>query len=227
MLRSGGLSLHFFFFYRPGYLIANFSGPAKYRGKGNSHFNPLSALFVERGKTTVEPGTRWDVIVSDFGFLLTIGGMIYASQLWSIQTMIFYYFIPYLIVNLFLVLITYLQHTDVYIRHYRGKAFTWERGALATVDRSFGWLIDAALHHIADTHVAHHLFHTMPFYNAIEATKILRRANVLGPHYLRDNTPIPAALYRSWSYCRYVDNEGDILEWRTPADLAQDLKKAK
>lgn len=215
------------YFYRPGYLIANFSGPSKYRGKTNSHFNPNSALFVDRGKETVEPATRWEVVVSDFGFFLTIGGIVYAAQTWGTLTMIFYYFIPYLIVNLFLVLITYLQHTDSYIRHYRGKAFTWERGALATVDRSFGWLLDASLHHIADTHVAHHLFHTMPFYNAIEATKILRRADVLGPYYLRDNTPIPAALYRSWSYCRYVDNEGDILEWRTPEDLAKDLKKTK
>ena len=33
----------------------------------------------------------------------------------------------------------------------------WLRGALSTVDRSFG-IFNYFHHHIADTHVAHHLF---------------------------------------------------------------------
>ena len=42
----------------------------------------------------------------------------------------------------------------------------WLRGALCTVDRSFGWLLNRTLHHITDTHVCHHLFSKMPFYHA-------------------------------------------------------------
>jgi omega-6 fatty acid desaturase (delta-12 desaturase) len=39
----------------------------------------------------------------------------------GIGNVVFYYFIPYLIVNYHLVLITYLQHTDVFVPHFRGK----------------------------------------------------------------------------------------------------------
>ncbi len=211
---------------RPGYLTANFSGPAKYRGKNNSHFSTSSALFLEKGQTSVDSYTRWQIFVSDIGFFGALAAIAGACYLYGFSTVACYYIVPYLLVNLDLVLITYLQHTDVYIRHYRGKAFTWERGALSTVDRSYGWLLDAAFHHIADTHVVHHLFHTMPFYNAIEATKIVRKSSVLGPYYLRDDTPIPAALWRSWSKCRYVDDEGEVLEWRDAKDLSKSLKES-
>ena len=80
-------------------------------------------------------------------------------------------------------LITYLQHTDVYMPHFRGKEFQWLRGALCTVDRSFGPLLDHCFHHITDTHVCHHLFSKMPFYHAQEATEAFKK--VLGPYYLK------------------------------------------
>jgi fatty acid desaturase len=50
---------------------------------------------------------------------------------WRVQT----YGIPYLITNMFLVLITFLQHTDTALPHYSGAEWDWLRGALATVDR--------------------------------------------------------------------------------------------
>jgi omega-6 fatty acid desaturase (delta-12 desaturase) len=43
------------------------------------------------------------------------------------------------------------------------------------VDRSFGPLLDHTFHHIVDTHVCHHLFSTMPFYHAQEATQAIRK----------------------------------------------------
>ena len=130
---------------------------------------------------------------------------------------------PYLIVNMFLVLITYLQHTDDYVPHYRAGEWSFLRGALGTVDRSFGWLLDYTLHHIADSHVAHHLFSTMPFYNAVEATRYLRAA--LGPYYLRDDTPIPAALFRSWSAAKFVEDEGQILFMKSAEELNRGIAK--
>lgn len=77
------------------------------------------------------------------------------------------YIIPYLVVNNWLVTITLLQHTHPKLPHYNGKEWDWLRGALATVDRSYGFL-DFFFHHIADTHVAHHLFSAMPHYHAEE-----------------------------------------------------------
>lgn len=54
---------------------------------------------------------------------------------------------------------------------------TWSplfRGALCTVDRSLGWFGDYKTHHIVDTHVTHHIFSYLPFYNAEEATKAIK-----------------------------------------------------
>ena len=139
-----------------------------------------------------------------------------------------YYLVPYMVVNYHLVLITFLQHTDVYMPHFRNKVrgclwaclmnkaltccvqeWTWLRGALCTVDRSFGPLLDRTFHHIVDTHVCHHLFSKMPFYHAKEATKHLKE--VLGPYYLQDSTPISHALYRAFSTCQFVEDTGDIV----------------
>jgi omega-6 fatty acid desaturase / acyl-lipid omega-6 desaturase (Delta-12 desaturase) len=39
-----------------------------------------------------------------------------------------YYLIPYMIANYHLVLITYLQHTDVFMPHFRGAEWSWLRG---------------------------------------------------------------------------------------------------
>ena len=182
----------------PAYLVANVAGPAKHVGKPNSHFSPLSNLFTREDAR--------DVLVSVLGLVLAAAGIALAVREWGALQVAAYYGVPYLVVNLFLVLITYLQHTDDYVPHYRAGEWSFLRGALGTVDRSFGWLLDYALHHIADSHVAHHLFSTMPFYNAVEATRYLKEA--LGPYYLRDDTPIPYALFRSWAAARFVEDEG-------------------
>lgn len=42
----------------------------------------------------------------------------------------------------------------------------WLRGALSTVDRSCGPLLDMAFHHVTETHVCHHLFPSIPHYHA-------------------------------------------------------------
>ena len=86
------------------------------------------------------------------------------------------------------------------------------RGALATVDRSYGWLMDELIHHIADTHVVHHMFHEVPFYNAVEATSIVRDA--LGPYYLSDHTSIPFAVFRAFHACKFVEDDGLVVHYK-------------
>jgi omega-6 fatty acid desaturase (delta-12 desaturase) len=124
----------------------------------------------------------------------------------------YFYGIPYLITNNNLVLITFLQHTDVFMPHFRAKEWNWLRGALCTVDRNFGFFMNRALHHITDTHVCHHLFSKMPFYHAEEATVHIKR--VLGAYYLKDDTPITLALYRAYSCCQFVEDEGDVVFYK-------------
>jgi len=77
-------------------------------------------------------------------------------------------------VNHWLVLITFLQHTDPLLPHYRASEFTFARGALATLDRhllgdlgSFmGWLGAHATNGISETHILHHVSSKIPHYNA-------------------------------------------------------------
>ncbi|CAM9375988.1 unnamed protein product, partial [Phaeothamnion confervicola] len=115
------------------------------------------------------------------------------------------------------VLITFLQHTDVFLPHFRGKEWEWFRGALCTVDRSFGAFIDHTIHHISDTHVCHHLFSKMPFYHAQEATLAIRK--VLGDFYLRDDTPVPQALWRAYTCCGFIEDDGDIVFYKSRSGL--------
>ena len=123
-----------------------------------------------------------------------------------------FYLVPYFITNYYLVIITFLQHTDVFMPHFRGKEWNWLRGALCTVDRPFGFFANRSFHHITDTHVCHHLFSKMPFYHAEEATVHIKR--VLGAYYMHDSTSSLAALWRAYSCCQFVEDEGDIVFYK-------------
>lgn len=58
-----------------------------------------------------------------------------------------YYVIPYLWCNHWIVMLTYLQHTDPLVPHYAADAWTFPRGALCTVDRQWLGPIGAYLFH--------------------------------------------------------------------------------
>lgn len=93
------------------------------------------------------------------------------------------YGLPYLWVNHWLVLITFLQHTDPLLPHYRPPMHTFARGALTTFDRqllggagAFWAALGArATHGISETHVLHHVSAKIPHYRAWEAAHALRR----------------------------------------------------
>ncbi|KAF9138219.1 Fatty acid oxidation complex subunit alpha [Mortierella sp. GBA39] len=188
-----------FLFGWPAYLAVNASGQDY--GQWTSHFHTWSPIFEARNFT--------DVIFSDLGVLVTLGALVYASLQTSLLAVTKYYIVPYLFVNFWLVLITFLQHTDPKLPHYRENAWNFQRGALCTVDRSFGKFLDHMFHGIVHTHVAHHLFSQMPFYHAEEATACLKK--LLGQHYIYDDTPIALATWRSFRECRFVEDEGDVV----------------
>lgn len=193
----------------PAYLLMNTSSQA-HPGRWVNHFNPSSPIF--------EAKDRMDIIVSDVGLLVAFGAIGAAIQTWGFAAVARYYLIPYLFVNMWLVLITYLQHSDVRVPHYRNGEWTFVRGAVGAVDRDYG-IYNVLQHHIGDTHVAHHLFSTMPFYHAQEATVALKKA--LGSYYLQDSTPIPRALWRSWTQCKFVQDEGEVLYYSSPYKAAE------
>ena len=187
----------------PAYLLTHATG-RKY-GSRTNHYEPFSPLFA--------PSERWMIVLSDLGLLAVTAtlvklGMVF-GPLWVVKT----YLIPYLIVNMWLVMITDLQHCDLSIPHYRGAEWTWLKGALCTLDRDYGFL-NAVFHHIGDTHVAHHLFSYMPHYHAQEATRALRP--ILGKYYIKDTVSpglkgIGEALFKTTTFCRFVDDDGEVL----------------
>jgi len=188
----------------PGYLIFNATGPKKYVGKNANHFSPSAVFFKEE--------EYWMIVQTVIAFFICVGLLGYAISVFGFAMVGLFYLLPLMDVNYHLVLITYLQHTDVFMPHFRGKEWNWLRGALCTVDRSFGPLLDHTFHHISDTHVCHHLFSKMPFYHAQEATECIRK--VLGPYYMKDETSIARALLRSYSACQFIEDEGDIVFYK-------------
>jgi len=186
----------------PFYLVMNAWG--QNYGRRASHFEPSSPMF--------KPEQKVDIIVSDLGIALVMAGLVWFSINFSVASMFKYYFMPYLWVNFWLVLYTYLQHTDIRIPHFRGEEWNFIRGALCTVDRDYG-IFNMIHHHIGDTHVAHHLFSQMPHYHAQEATEAIKK--VLGDYYLTDYTPIMSSLWKNWNTCHYVDNDASVVYYQT------------
>ena len=186
----------------PYYLMSHHTGQ-KYPG-GANHYRPSCGIF--------EKNQYWDVVSSTLGLATVASGLLYAGHLYGYLTVFMYYIIPYMGVNGWIVVITYLQHTDAAVPHYREGVWNFQRGAALTIDRSFGRIINHFHHHIADTHVAHHFFSNLPFYHAEEATAHIKKA--LGKHYLYDDTPIALALWRNWHACRFVEDEGDVVFYK-------------
>lgn len=181
----------------PLYLAFNVSGRPYPRFA--CHYDPYGPIYSDR--------ERAQIMVSDAG-VMTMGYLLYkATAAWGFWSVVRIYGVPLLVVNGWLVLITFLQHTHPSLPHYDSSEWDWLRGALATVDRDYG-VLNRVFHHINDTHVAHHLFSTMPHYHAEEATRAIRP--VLGEYYQFDGTPVVKAMWREAKECIYVEpDSGD------------------
>ena len=120
-------------------------------------------------------GQRNAVILSNIGIAAMVYTIRVASDTWGFSEVVKYYGIPWLCVNHWFTMITYLHHTDPMLPHYRNSAWTFSRGAAATVDRDFlGWQGDFFLHGVAHFHVIHHFFPKIPFCKLFPlSTKVL------------------------------------------------------
>ena len=137
------------------------------KGTFADHFRPTSRLFPEK--------MYWKVLASDAGILLTLSALAYCSYTFGFRAVYFWYVGPYFYTNAFLVATTWMHHTDPSVPHFDAENWTWMKGALSgTIDREMSPLINYVSHNISSTHVVHHLFHQIPHYHAVEATKAIR-----------------------------------------------------
>ncbi|XP_031267314.1 delta(12)-acyl-lipid-desaturase-like [Pistacia vera] len=176
----------------PLYLTFNVSGRPYDRFA--CHFDPHGPIYSDR--------ERIQIYISDSGIFTAIYVLYRVAMAKGVAWLVCIYGVPLLIVNGFLVLITYLQHTHPALPHYDSSEWDWLRGALATADRDYG-VLNKVFHNITDTHVAHHLFSTMPHYHAMEATKAIKP--ILGEYYQFDGTPFYKAMWREAKECLYVE----------------------
>ncbi|KAF9645879.1 delta12-fatty acid desaturase [Thelephora ganbajun] len=204
----------------PAYLLFNSSGQARYPFGLTNHFNPNAAIF--------SPKQRIQIIISDVGMFVWAAALCYSIGKFGFLEVFKIYLVPYLWVNHWIVLITFLQHTDPLLPHYRSGEFTFPRGALATCDRSLlgdlgpvmAWLAATLTHGISETHVAHHVHSKIPHYHAWEATDALRaRLGKVGIQLQGRNSGW-GEMYRVYKQCKFVEAEGDIVFYKNAQGLA-------
>ncbi|KAI6041419.1 fatty acid desaturase-domain-containing protein [Pisolithus marmoratus] len=203
----------------PAYLIRNASGQKRYP-KGTNHFNPKAVVFA--------PHQYGAIILSDIGILLWLGAIAASISAYGFATVFRLYLVPYFWVNHWLVLITFLQHTDPLLPHYRAPEFTFVRGALATLDRNLlgdcgsimAWIGAHATHGISETHVLHHVSSKIPHYNAWEASAALRKRLEQAGLVLQGAPGGWREVYRVFKECKFVEDEGNIIFYKNAYGLA-------
>jgi len=187
----------------PAYLFNNATGGrVNYRGEPLSKKGGPVDHFVGSGSQVYPPSFQWKVNASACGCAAVLAMLVAWGMATSWVEPLRWYVGPYLVVNFWLVLYTWLQHTHPDVPHYGSESFTWLRGALSTIDRPYPWIVDELHHHIGTTHVLHHINHKIPHYHAQEATQALKQ--LLGPLYRYDPVPIWKAAYVAARECSYV-----------------------
>lgn len=182
------------------------------------HFRPNSPMFL--------PKVRSKILLSTVTEVASLIGLVYAGHVFGHLDVFLWYWCPYFFVNAWLVLYTWLQHTDPSIPHYGEGEWTWVKGALSTIDRPYG-IFDFFHHTIGSTHVVHHLFHEMPWYNAGKATKAVKEFLEPKGLYNYDPTFWPLAMWKIANTCHYVDSNEGIQYLRSLNDVPLGKNKPK
>lgn len=180
------------------------------------HYRPYSRMFPSK--------FRWKVWLSTVTIVASLGLLTKLSLEFGFLTIWLWYGGAYMWTNAWLVLYTWLQHTDPSVPHYGSAEWTWVRGALSTIDRPYG-IFDFFHHKIGSTHVAHHLFHEMPFYKADEATAAIKAFLEPKGLYNYDPTPWYKAMWRIALTCHYVDKSEGIQYFKSFGDLPSSSKR--
>ena len=195
------LCLFNFFLGWPLYIFFGYRG-GKHRGVTNHFWS-----FKWDSEGLFPRHLRVKMFWSTFGILVMIGLLIVWGMQAGFWTVMALYGGPYLGLNLGLVLITWLHHTDPDIPRLDEKQWTHAQGAFLTVDRDYGRLFNFLHHQIGSTHVVHHIHPGIPHYHAVRATEAISKA--FPQFYHRATTPIVVALVRAARECIAMKPEPD------------------
>ncbi len=194
----------------PAYLLAGKTGGPRY-GMSN-HFWP-TAPFSKKLWPSIWAKKVW---ISDWGIIFMLLLLISWSINFGIYSMICLYLGPLLVVNIWLVIYTWLHHTDTDVPHLGEGEFSYMRGAFLSIDRPYGKILDFLHHSIGSTHAIHHIEPTVPHYHARLATRVLK--NKFPKVYLYNPTPIFNSLWHIATNCVAVKKDLDVdrYVWKQP-----------
>merc|ERR1712176_1305183 len=111
----------------PAYLLTGATGGSKY-GVTN-HFWPVKPFSQALFPTDFLRKRVW---LSDVGVGATLAALAFWASKVGIWPVMAVYFGPYVVTNFWLVLYTWLQHTDVDVPHFTDKDWTWVKGTFMT-----------------------------------------------------------------------------------------------
>ena len=194
------LVLHLIFGW-PAYLLSGSTGGLSY-GTSN-HFWPRKPF----SKTLWPAVWAKKVWISDIGVAAVIIGLIILVIKHGIFPIIVMYVGPLLVVNCWLVIYTWLHHTDSDVPHLSNSEFSFMRGAFLSIDRPYGKIINFLHHNIGSSHVVHHVCPTIPHYYATKATLAIKKA--FNKAYLYNPDPIHKALWNIACNCIAVKSDID------------------
>ena len=183
----------------PAYLLTGSTGGLEY-GMSN-HFWPQKPFSKKIWLS------KWvnKVWISDIGVGLMLLLLLISSYKYGFISLLAMYIGPLLVVNFWLVLYTWLHHTDTDVPHLSNDQFSFIRGAFLTIDRPYGKLINFLHHNIGSTHVIHHIYPNIPHYHAKEASLSIKKhfPNI----YLFNPEPIHKAIWNIACNCIAVYSE--------------------
>ena len=171
-------------------------------GRQGSHFLPSSPLF--------RPSEKWGVITSTLCIVLFVSFLAWVGVAFGPLFLVNYYVMPYIVFVVWLDLVTFLHHTEPDIPWYRNDSWNFLRGAISTIDRDYGFINN--IHHNIGTHVAHHIFLSMPHYYLKDATTAIKP--IMGEHFRESKDSIWTSFWRSARECIYVPDEGQKIYYQ-------------
>lgn len=136
-----------------------------YNPRPVNHFNVREPMFVGHTIGCVASLVSMS-IVGYLSFLFYLNN--------GLLSLTVYYIVPLFLLGSYIVVITFLHHSEVDIPWYADDHWDFVRGQLSTVDRHYGFIHEVI--HCIGTHQMHHMFTKIPHYHLEEATKHFRAA---------------------------------------------------